>query len=227
MKFRLLFTLFIAIGLISCEEELTPEEKRALSVSNPIELFDVKSFIETYPESAKFDSALHLYLSLEERLWDSIPPPPWHCVRNCIQILINEDGTILFDGEVVNQKDIKWLSYSFILNESMSELGPEKKHYFLNSGDTILFSKGVFEVVFKESVISDVQNVVIELREGVVKYKNHVAEKYLGNPYDSLENSEKQELDSVLVNRIIFTKYKEYLDRLAPPPPPPPIGDSN
>ena len=180
-------------------------------------LLETSIYIQDNLESPYLDSCLLFFLRLQNEYIDSIAPPPIHCGKNCIIVLVNTDGKILVDGKIVELDSISQLTYSHLKNKNNDEYSSEYKALEdQKMGQALFYSKGHIKVTLLPETIKQLRPVLIEIRKGIDKYKNDLALEWFQTSLTKATNAQKNLIDSLYSNRILLKG-----ERLQPKPPPP------
>lgn len=223
---QLLGVIFLA-SLLSCNNDVpkTTSELKTDSIQSNIwaqtrdtkDFIQIKKYIESYPETEHFDSAITLYFELQRQLFDSVGLPIWHCWRNCASIKIDSNSTIQFEDQDIQLNAIRGKALDFISNRDTSELGPEFKEFVDSEGSGHYYSKGHFSITTSENAKRELQQVIIELRSAISDYKRSLSQDWYNSAYQKLTMDQQTELDSLFQIRLIIWDFIKI-----PEPPKPP-----
>lgn len=128
---------------------------------------------------------------------------------------IEPNGKVLLDGAYIESNSIKLIAYQFILSDPGDLNLPHFKEFIGKDGTVGNYSNAHFEITVHPDSMSNLQNLVIKLRESFANYKIQLSKNWYNLPYVQLNNERKNELDSLFANRLIFT---EYFERPLPKP---------
>lgn len=181
------------------------------------DFIQIKKYIESYPETEHFDSAISLYFELQRQLFDSVGIPIWHCWRNCASISIDSSGIIQFEDQEIHLKSIRQKALDFISNKDTSEFGPEFKEYVDSEGSRHYYTKGHFSITTTENAKRELQGVIIELRSAISDYKSNLSFEWYKTDYQKLPKEQQAYLDSLFQTRLVIWDFIKI-----PEPPKPP-----
>jgi hypothetical protein len=170
---------------------------------------DYSRFIRFNPSSQKFDSALFYFYHFKKKMMNISPPHPGDCFNNCIDVLVNQSGQVLMNGQLIPFDSIRTTAYSFILNKNNTVDLPDKKVFTDHLGNEIELSKGVFIINHHPLKTSHLQENVIEIVKGIDDYKLFVAKQLYNSDFDNLNKTRKSVLDSMLSTRLIFRNLED------------------
>lgn len=223
----LIFILTLTVVSCSSPEKRTNQEtfenedsiayKRIRSTS---EYWEYSRFILKYPDSKYFNQALDKYHKSRDEYYESTGMPIIECFRNCAAIQIKANQQIIFEHELINQKDLQDSLLEFFRNVNNDEFRPEKKYINDVYGSPQEISKGSVELQYINDSCAILQSVVKDINNSISSYKSYLSMNWYQKEFEELDEHEKHHLDSLLDYRLtLFGWDKEYI---VPPPPPPP-----
>ncbi len=227
---RILYLLVIGFVTFSCQEQSIKSINKDNiayidswpTIENSTDHYDFIKFIIENPESDNFDTALYKHLYYRDKMWDTIPPPPCDCFRNCISIEVNKKGEILLDGRRFNKDSLRISLLNFLINKEEKHDMPLKMEITDFNNTKRLISRGRFEVSYYNVSYDTLQNIVIEIGGAINNYKSYLSNDWYSKDYSYLDSINKKFLDSYFDCRIIFWDFEEIHNF----PPPPPLDSS-
>jgi hypothetical protein len=222
MKLKVLSFLIPLVLLVSCKTNKNDDKEAWVGIENSSSWLDFSGFIQTHPQSEYFDTALKSYFYHRQKYWDSIPPPPVCCLRNCAKIKVKNQN-IIFELDEILIDSLQKQALGFIENKSRTFDGPSVKEIELAEGNNKakFLSKGTFEISYHPSSLKnkeELQEVVIEVCKAIEDYKKQLAVDWFDTRLDELSLERRKLMDSLLAHRLVF--YETIFD--VPPPPPEP-----
>ena len=224
MKLTIFKILVFSIIFSSCKKGTPSLGSDVLdwkATSKSTDFWDYSAFIQKYPESTLFDTALSSYFHVRDAAWEEDGMPIVDCFRNCADIRIMNDDNLLFENEKCKIESLRKLAFEFILNEEKDINKPETKSYKIpGTNQDGEMNIGIFwiHIMNEKQQNHNVQRVVSELVKGINDYKNHVEKQWYGtNPSET----SKAVIDSLNANRLFFWGFDG-----EPFPTPPPMPEN-
>ncbi len=208
--------IFITISMVySCnynnnhfedKTELAIKEWEQIKKSR--ELWDLRIYIEKYPEIDKIDSAIDLFFIRinEIRTNGNIPPPPpWHCGRNCRQVILNQLGNIYFENTHITIDSLSNCIFNFISDSSYRDNYAEYIEYKDPDGNYRPITKAKIELVFIKDSVKNLQPTIIQIRKAYENLKNTLCLSWYNKSFDTITEEKRNFLNSNFERRIILT----------------------
>lgn len=215
--------LVVIVSLTQCHQDVAitiqKDEQAWNELKGQKDFWVYSFFIQAYPHSTHFDSALQNYFQYRDLLWESDPPPPLCFMNNSTYVIVIDSSKVLFEDTITSIGSLRTKAFLFIRNKSQDPTGPTIRMYEVPGTDTTrLLSKGIFEFQIKPEAESTsiVQEAVIQVSLAIEYYKKEVAHDWYNQDYETLKPFIKASLDTILGRRLYFDKYQ----------PPPPLLDS-
>jgi hypothetical protein len=189
-------------------------------IENTSEYWEYSKFILKYPESKYFNLALDKYHKSRDVYYDSVGMPIIDCFRNCASIQIKANQQIIYEHELINQKNLQDSLLKFFCNDINEEYKPEKKYTDDVYGRPQEISKGHVQLQYINDSCAILQSVVKDIHHSISSYKNYLSRNWYQKEFKELGEHEKHHMDSLLENRLILFGWDK--ECIVPPPPPPP-----
>ncbi|OQY02532.1 MAG: hypothetical protein B6I20_06880 [Bacteroidetes bacterium 4572_117] len=100
------------------------------------------SFLNDFPYSEYFDTALVRYFEFKQNFLDTIRLPDWDCFRDCIKVEVDSVGGILFENDTINLQTLRKAVLNQLINPNHDRYLPSKKTITDDTGVEREISKG-------------------------------------------------------------------------------------
>ncbi|WP_417591111.1 hypothetical protein [Owenweeksia hongkongensis] len=217
---KVVFPFAVLIGMISqsCgfQETQSGHDQTWHKAVESEDFFEYAHFIQEYPNSEHFNTALANYFSLREAYEDSAGVPLLCCLGNCGRLELDSNGRIMFEGEVILIDSLRSYALEFLINESQDPTMPSQKRLALFTGKPGYVSKGYFEIYLNQDSTGRNQIAITQVSNAIQDYKAFLSETWFNTSIKSLDEKRADYIDSVLYVRL------NLYDFIPVPPPPPP-----
>lgn len=187
-------------------------------IENTIHFWEFSKFILKYPNSKYFYIALNKYNEVRDKYYDSIAMPVVECFNNCAAIQIKANQQIVYEHKLIKMRDLKDSLFDFFCNKNNENNKPERMYVCDVYGNTREIFKGHIEISYVNDSCDILQNVVKGIHNSLISYKNYLSMNWYKKQYSELSQFEKQNMDLLFENILIFYSWnKEYT--IQPPPP--------
>lgn len=150
---------------------------------------DCLNFMYFNAESPSFDSVLNTYHAFIEQELLNQHYPALHCNRNCCEIILFDTGKIQFEENQIPIDSIQNSVFQFLANKENNEFLSEKTQISDSMGSPRWISKGYFQFTYSKSQKANFQDVYIETRKGIDKYKESLIKEWFA---DSTQQSKDE-----------------------------------
>jgi len=229
MKYLLIIFFFYCIAFFSCKNSQNSNsefENNEITdswdlISDSKDHRDYIRFLNDFPDSEYFDTAITRYIKFKKIFCDTVLPPAWHCTRNCIKIEADSIGNILFENDSLDLINLKTAVLNQLINPNDDHYLPEKVEIVDDTGAKRMISKGFIYVITRLKNPSSLKNIVIELKKAIEEYKGYLSKKWYAKTINKLSKPELKNIESVIRTKYFFDKFDFYpieiLDKLEEP----------
>jgi len=173
---------------------------------------DYISFLNEFPDSEHFETALTRYIEYKKNYFDTVPHPTWDCFRNCIKIEVDSIGGTLFENDSISLTTLRKAVLNQLINPNDDQYLPEKKIVVDDSGVERAISKGFLYVIIRHNYPSILKTVTIELKKAIDDYKGYLSLNWYNKPINKISQAELNYLESVCRTWYFFDKFDFYRD---------------
>ena len=206
---KLITTLFLLVFFTSCNnsKDLPSAEDTWKEVQFSTDHNDYIKYIIENPESVYFDTAISSYFFYQQRFVETNYPPAFDCFSNCIRITLDPNCNLLLDGDKLEIEAISDIGFEFIAHRISKHEQPDEKWVISRSSEKRRFSKGSF-ILTLSSNCQDLQTVIVQASNSIVRYKHYLANEWYGKEYSLLDTSSRYQIDSLTQGKIRLEDYE-------------------
>ncbi len=199
MTQRIHFFILLSIFLTACQNpnpvdtfesnHLKLDPWKIIESSN--DYFPYSNYLNHFPESEHFDSAIFRYQRFQKAEWDTTGYPIVDCLRDCCEVIVDSSGKITMNQQSIALHEVRQKAFLFISQRNFQGKKPDSK--MLEDGrNTRKISKGVFYIHISHSQMRISQQVVVELKKAEEDYRNRLSLLWDGKTF-SHNNAVRQQ----------------------------------
>ncbi len=199
------FTLFLTLVILnSCSLSKSNGEWTKVKQTCTKETY--QDFLIKYPRTRHLkeitDSLRVFWKRYNESLYHA------HGHGNCIRLLINSEGMLLFRSTPINRAQLKDQIKKSILNPDRLESLPEFKTVEIKDLGTFEVSKGIIEIGTDKKLNPKTYSIIIEIvKETFIEIRNDYSEKLWGKKVKELNQIEQNQIELIVPIRIRFESF--------------------
>lgn len=170
-------------------------------------------YLNKHPESKYFDTAISRYLNYYDR-YLAENEVPISCCFDCKTIYVNDEKEIMFSSNIIPLDSVKIYTFNYFYIDDEYTFPSYKK---FNDEYNKLYRSEIIRFNFNPLYPNNIQQCFIEVRKGIVQYRDSLINRWYNKGYYDLDS-----LSKVNINRIFDIRIRPEKHRPIPPPPPPP-----
>jgi len=212
------YILVISLILISCKAQDSKHEWNEIKKSGSVEKY--QDYLIKYPQTKHLSEITD---SLRN-FWKEYAVENWHydCFGNCLILLINKNGELLFENKQVDENDLKEKIKYSILNPEYSENLPEKEPVLTENLGEFMVSRGMIDIIAdKELNVKKYSQIIKLVKESFIEMREWYSNEIFGKPFKNLDEKQKKDIEIIVPMRIRFERYLPVPKDIPPPPPRP------
>ncbi len=211
MRFRNNIIVMLVLLLLSCNNKKENIAYNKLRESN--QLVDYELFLNQFPSSNRFLQVLKVYETKKNFApRDSNQSLYLHSInnsRNSLDIFIVKDSIPCIRESLCSSHEFVEI-YSGYFDYLWENNLPPARSSIIIDDNRKYYSAGNFRLFYNSTEASDtIQRMAILCKSILDKYKNNLAINWFNTAFNDLSPDKKKLLDSLLFNRIHFTKYEK------------------
>jgi len=210
---RNLLPLLLLLFFCGCAYEspsTSDQSPNQLPILQSNDFLEVAKYLEAHPNTEHFNALVHRYFALLDTTYANDAVPRWRCGIFCKQLMLHQNGVILFDDTIIPLDSVADRALRFLAQPEIENQNP-----YAVSRNGKPYSKAHFELVCTPDSAPNFQGVFVALRNAITSHKQQYIKTWNSSTNPPVA---QQEFDKLFARRIVLSK-----PYAIPPTSPPPV----